>query len=460
MKANQEHYLCDPELNAASSVGVWLEHLLVYLMRILVLFIPIQLGLHFWPTWTMLLGRRIDYLSPTLYVTDCVLITSFICWITLSCCTMWERRRLLVHFNSKQVILLGAALVVVAVNILGSLSWQVSLYRWVKAALFGFVVIYISSHPEEKIQYVRALVMGALLSSILAIGQFVLQRSVGGIFWYMGERLFIFDTPLIARAHLCTLSGTSCQLLLRPYATFAHPNLLGGYLTVTLFLFVTLKEHVVDWIYKGAKTFVVYCGMVVLGVSLLLTMSRTAIFTQSLLLLWWFGVVKRLIHKSVTRILIVGMLVATVACMFALLPFNLGDESIRFRETLNSFALATLFRHAFFGVGLGNFLLVLSKERTVVFLTGMQPVHNVFLLALVELGAISSIFLSFIAVSIWNMAYVRLKSFPSDAIVYSAALVAIGFLGLFDHYIWTLQQGQLLAAVCLGLYMSAHYRRA
>lgn len=429
-------------------------------MRVLVFCIPVQLGFHFWPTWTILLGRRIDYLSPTIYFTDCVLITAFICWILATGCRMLERRYQLVCVNKKQVILIGAALFIVVLNIAASLSWQVALYRWAKVLLFGFVVIFISSHPEEKIYYVRALVMGALFSSILVVIQFILQRSVGGIFWYVGERAFAIDTPLIARAHLCALNGQSCQLFLRPYATFAHPNILGGYLTISLFLFVAFKENIVGWTHQGVKMFSAYCGMMVLGISLLLTMSRTAILTEALLLLWWVGLVKRPINKSVNRIFIVGMLAVIIVCVLTILPFSFGDESILFREKLNFFALTTLFRHAFFGVGLGNFLLILSQDRTVVFLTGMQPVHNIFLLALVELGVISCIFLSIIVASFWKTAYVKLHPPSNDALVFSAALVATGLLGLFDHYIWTLQQGQLLGAVLLGLYVSSHYRRA
>ena len=32
--------------------------------------IPTQLGRHFWPEWSRVVGIRVDYLSPTLYLVD------------------------------------------------------------------------------------------------------------------------------------------------------------------------------------------------------------------------------------------------------------------------------------------------------------------------------------------------------------------------------------------------------
>src|SRR5687767_12118252 len=34
------------------------------------LFLPTQLGIHFWPDFSSIFGIRVDYLSPTIYLTD------------------------------------------------------------------------------------------------------------------------------------------------------------------------------------------------------------------------------------------------------------------------------------------------------------------------------------------------------------------------------------------------------
>ena len=47
---------------------------------LLIIFLPTQLGKHFWPDWTMVLGLRLDYLSPTLYLTDILILGILISW--------------------------------------------------------------------------------------------------------------------------------------------------------------------------------------------------------------------------------------------------------------------------------------------------------------------------------------------------------------------------------------------
>src|SRR5476649_2203358 len=45
------------------------------LSYLLIFLLPTQLGIHFWPNFSLLLGIRVDYLSPTLYVTDVVILS-------------------------------------------------------------------------------------------------------------------------------------------------------------------------------------------------------------------------------------------------------------------------------------------------------------------------------------------------------------------------------------------------
>lgn len=44
------------------------------LFYLLILLLPTQLGYHFWPDFTSVLGLRIDYLSPTIYLTDLIVL--------------------------------------------------------------------------------------------------------------------------------------------------------------------------------------------------------------------------------------------------------------------------------------------------------------------------------------------------------------------------------------------------
>ena len=48
---------------------------------LLIVFLPTQLGLHFWPEWSYVLGRRIDFLSSTLFITDILLVGTVMFWL-------------------------------------------------------------------------------------------------------------------------------------------------------------------------------------------------------------------------------------------------------------------------------------------------------------------------------------------------------------------------------------------
>ena len=45
---------------------------------LLILLLPSQLAYHFWPSWSLVYGIRVDYLSPTLYLTDLIILGLFL----------------------------------------------------------------------------------------------------------------------------------------------------------------------------------------------------------------------------------------------------------------------------------------------------------------------------------------------------------------------------------------------
>ena len=51
------------------------------LFSLLVVLLPAQIGKHFWPKEAFVRGIRIDYLSPTLFLTDLVIIALIIFWV-------------------------------------------------------------------------------------------------------------------------------------------------------------------------------------------------------------------------------------------------------------------------------------------------------------------------------------------------------------------------------------------
>src|SRR6266704_691714 len=72
--------------------GKWtMENLL---FSLLILFLPTQFGKHFWPSFSIIQGIRVDYLSPTLYFTDILIILLFLVWLINNLLSpMWGRSR-------------------------------------------------------------------------------------------------------------------------------------------------------------------------------------------------------------------------------------------------------------------------------------------------------------------------------------------------------------------------------
>ena len=113
-----------------------------------------------------------------------------------------------------------------------------------------------------------------------------------------------------------------------------------------------------------------------------------------------------------------------------------GDESITQRESLVQSSEAMIKNHPIFGVGLNNFLTNLPAFEKV------QPVHNIFLLVLSETGIVG------ISFFLWFLIKTIKKVQSSYLLLLISCLLS---LGMFDHYFLTLQQGQLLFAIILGL---------
>ena len=414
-----------------------------YIFYLLIVFLPSQLGLHFWPDWALILGRRIDYLSPTLFFTDMLVSLTLLAWVIELLVLVIKRKA---HTSPVQSVfqygiqrpLLFLFPFFVYMQIQSSVNKSVTLYHWVKVIEFVLLGMYIIRTKPNVFAIARLFSVAVLYSSVLAIWQFVLQHSVGGIFWWLGERTFSPLTPGIAQIPLCLPVLSGCPLVLRAYATFPHPNVLGGFLAVSLTILVAtssgeMQSAVRIWIRRGA----IFLGII----ALILTFSRSAWIVGILGTSW--AVLKNKQHFRVRY----GLFIFCVGC-FALLTLTTispDSESVVVRQHLNA-AAVQLWRHSWLmGVGLGNFLVSLPAflpSRLIYFL---QPVHNIYLLFLVENGITGAALLS---VSVWLLLHKRKPLIINTGAI---ALCLLLILGLVDHYPLSLQQGQLLFTVMIAL---------
>lgn len=390
---------------------------------ILILFLPTQLSLHFWPSWSYVIGRRIDYLSPTIYLTDILILLILI--------TDFKKLKKNSQFAIRKF---ATILILVLLNIIFSSLPYLTTYKWLKIFEFFLLGLYIYKNVNLKKDWeniIKILSIGVVFESLLAISQFLNQSSINGIFYWFGERNFSLSTSNIAKAAINSV------LFLRPYATFPHSNALAGYLAVILplILITDFKPIKIKWL------------AFVLGLTaLFLTFSRPAIILGLLgIIISWIFESKQ--KKLFFSLIIILSLFAPVLLFFS--KVSLEKESINRRINLNTAAIVMFQKNPVFGIGLGNFIPQLpfySKDKEVI--RFLQPAHNIYLLTLAETGVLGFlIFISIILISIKNL-FIKINLYK---FLILNSLFIILILGLLDHYFLTLQQTETLFTIILSL---------
>lgn len=397
-------------------------NLLVFLI---ILFLPTQFGLHFWPEFSIVNGLRIDYLSPTLYFSDVLIILL----ISLSI-SKKSIQSLFQYFRKPHLMLFMSILIL---GIFLSKNIPAGIYGIIKITEFFLLTLAIAKNIQKiglKL-ILTATVCGILFESFLAILQFQKEGSLGGIFYFLGERLYNGTTPNIANA---SLGG---ELILRPYGTFSHPNVLAGYLVISMLILALAmsnkyKENIISY-------FAIFFGTVGLVVSL----GRTAI------IVWTFALLV-LLFKKINRIalfipLTLGGVILIPQITQRFNNLSLIDPSFVDRINLAKASIQMIIHNPLFGIGINNFLNNVSYYNfSSSSVSIIQPVHNIILLTIAQTGIICG------AIIFYYLA----KLFQNTSSHARILLLALLGLGMFDHYFLTLQQGQVLLCLVLAIVLA------
>ena len=414
----------------------------------LIILLPVQLGRHFWPEWSYVLGLKIDYLSPTVYLTD-ILIAGIL--------GVWGLEKLKIQglkvkIASKNLKLLFFPISVFCflfLNALFSQSSGVAFFKFIKIIEFFLLAFYVVKNNDALSVLRSALPIPIIYSSLIALGQFMRQVSLNGLFWWLGERSFTAFTPGIAKA---VFNG---RLIMRPYATFPHPNVLAGFILVSLVL-IGISNHE-----SGTKKAIKWLAIILGIITITISFSRSTWLVGLLFGAWYLLNAMRNKRKKQPLItnykLLTTLLIVLVGLgfFFSLTPKFSTDEALFLRFESIRVSLAMIKDQPLTGVGLNNFIAQLPNfwqaPETVRFL---QPVHNIFLLVVAETGLVG------LATFLWFLilTFKRLLAMPASRDSFGMgnwplviSLLVILLTGMTDHYWLTLQQTQLLLAVVLGL---------
>lgn len=372
------------------------------LLFLTLLFLPTQLGKHFWPDFSFIYSLKIDYLSPVIYFWDLLAV------LLLAVFVLQRKKINRLALNLFLLFILASSL-----NINSGVG-LVRLEQYLISGLFG--VYFASIKIKDKISiFTNALSLALIYETLIALGQVIFGKTLG--LWVLGERTFSITTPGIAKFDFQGIE------ILRPYATFPHPNVLAGFMILTALLLFVIKK----------KATPVY---ILVTITTLLTASRAALlagFFASLLIL----------PKNILKWLFLFIIIVSPFLFVRFSSvFNFDSLTILRREQLSQVAIDIFSKSPIFGVGLNNFIPAAADQLLVGPSRFLQPVHNIFLLQLSETGIIGLLGL---------LALIGVPLIKNRSKVLLVVWGIIIFLGMFDHYFLTLPQGQRMLFLVWGL---------
>lgn len=256
-----------------------------------------------------------------------------------------------------------------------------------------------------------------------------------------------FDASVRSAVVVQLPSGES---FLRAYGTLPHPNILGG------FTLIFLLAPIVFFIRKKSPNNLALLVLIP-GVSLLaLTFSRSA----WLALMAFCGVLVWKSNYFDRKRLFILLIVIGLSLAVTLLPFNELVQARTFNTTshaeefsfigrawLNGEALRIFQEYPLTGVGMGSFIIELARRAGEGYI--VEPAHNILLLAGAELGILG---IGIVISLVVFFAYRLFKAQQQNAILAGALLTGLCFIGLFDHYFWTLAPGRMMLGLVIGLF--------
>jgi O-antigen ligase len=346
-----------------------------------------------------------------------------------------------------------------------------------------FVVVAASASPPARV-IVTVMVFSLVWNIFITVLQMSNQGPVG--------LQFLGEFPIGPDQQGISVIQSGATRLMRPYSLLPHPNILGGLLAV--YLLAT-----VGWILSSER-WKRWGGIILFAAglwALLLTFSRSAwlglvvgaftmlpllikswsqtqtIETRNIVVLHWrrfLGYFKR--YRALILATLLSFL-TVILFFFAYQPFlrarvGEGQESVELRSVSDrmvflEFAHRSIMQRPLIGVGVGNF-----PWRIVPFIRAAgydmrgDNAHHVLLSALADLGLVG--FGLMVAALVFGTESVLTSTGSIQAsnndttarIVLFGGFMALTFIGVLDHYPYTLLQFQTAWWGLLAVAMKSH----
>ena len=413
-----------------------------------------------------------EWQSISIYATDLILLVLFGLWAYQY---LQARKFSIFNFQfsiksqfsifkklPKHDLFLLGFLAAAAISVKNSSNFYVGVFLWLKLAEFALFYFYLKTYAIKRFNFIGvlyALILGGVFQAVVAIGQFLKQGD-------LGLRLFgesVLNPHMTGVASFFTLSRVegfidSGEKVIRAYGTTPHPNVLAAYLFLAIFAFYFLilrrnKPHHLHshiMIYGSVEYVLLLFG-------LFFTFSRTIIFLWGvgflaiIVMSIWAGsktktpvdnrLAKSIIHRGVALVLATFIVVGAFSLLYwpevqSRMTLSSEEEAVRLRVFYNKESLEGGIN--LFGIGLGDFTGWLMEQNPNLPSHVYQPVHNIYLLIYSETG------LAGITMFLLFLFFLLKNSYSKKTIGYWLLAIGFLFIGLFDHFLFTIQQGRFV----------------
>ncbi len=459
----------------------------------------------------------IEWKAYSLYLSDIIFILVILFWLLRICLIRLDSvkhayplqfQRLKPNYT---IYILVAFIFIALVSLLGSQALDISFYRTIKLFEFCtlFLFIYKTVNSYFRIFIVMsAYIFSAFIQSLIAIIQFLTQKSVGLSF--LGEPTISPDTLNVAKI---VIYGEN---VIRSYGTMPHANILGGYLFIALLFCISIilvfplfqlnSENVPRGTFFKKKSSrilnnklfhveqfpylfilspkvifsLVFFAFTVICFAFVLSFSYSAYLALFLGVTLYFVLIAFLFIRNKHDLKIklskickysnYYILLIIFIIFVAFLTFlpeitakftnieNVDSFTVQGRVEYVKSAIDIMTKYPEFGSGLGTFSLMLNSQQgsgNIIPYWQLNPVHNVLLLIGAELGI--TCLLLFILLFGYTIARPTINLYQANIVRFILlSTFIIAFIGIFiimqlDHYFWTIQQGALALFLVLGI---------
>lgn len=401
----------------------------IYFFYLFLFSIPFQTRKVFLTEYSFYSGAFTEYATFFIYASDLFLILALLLWLAFN-----KRER--IKSRKIQLFLLAFIAWLVINTVIHSDYWKISAFQIIKFIELFLLLAYVYFNLANKKMLLTSLFVISLtgfLQGIIAIYQFIFQQS-------------LFNLPILAKITGETTIGPQIpgiakividgEKLIRAYGTFPHSNILGSFLIFSILISVyLLSEHKYAILSRYKLNYAQFYN-IKLSKSQMKTIVSLIwiiiIFTQITALLFTFS--RSAWAGFATSILVLAFLlyfkrfnIVSRETMSQSKKNNIG----KIDYNLNNVSRETLFTK-----------IINLKNKIIVKLSKNVSRETI-------LDEIKNDTKKYISDNVSRETFLNFKTKLNCYLL--TIFISFLFIGLFDHYFWTLQQGRLAFWLILGM---------